>query len=632
MVGILPRNHASKKSFLALFLCFLVVFGLASSMLAKPADAKTVRLALVTSIEGSVTVKKGGGSMVYDAYTDMSLNQGDTLYTGDSSSVVLDVSGGDSEITIGANSEFNISDLAESGGKKSKLKSWAGSMWVKVKSLAGSNDEFEVETPTAVMGVRGTHFFVGVDPVTGETTLAVGSGKVEAEVSSTDGEQGSNSNNSVVLLPTQQLVLESRDETEDLSLKVDLIDIEKLIEGASPAVIEAIIRNKQAIDEENEKFVQDQKEQLEQGGQPDAKSTLSIKDAADLDKVTQNLNNLIGNIAKSAVDSKKVEQAIIQKIIDTINKSITDPNKKLDLNNVKPMDKTAGVDPEKEKQKQEALKKLEEEKQKKKETEKKLLEESKKKLEEALKKLEEEKKRIDEANKKAAADARAKAEADLKKKLSDAEKEKFEQDKKNIVTPTPTTSPVPTTPPVVNPGTNPGTTPDNGGGGDPVEPAKPVGLVELDAPTSATILSPYFNLGLDLSNFVQGNEFYAVEVHLVYNDPLKFYPFNEIGAAAIFDENISVQSVNEYTGTIGTNEEIQRELVYVITNFNTDVQYTAVNKTRLINLPFYVGSSGTASVRLAKVIIVDKSGDPVEFDFSDAIKTITVTGQAPVLE
>lgn len=86
----------------------------------------------------------------------MSLNQGDTVYTGANSSVTLNLSSGDADVTLGENAEINVSDLNSSdGNKKSKLKVWAGSLWVKVKSLAGSNDEFEVETPTAVMGVRG---------------------------------------------------------------------------------------------------------------------------------------------------------------------------------------------------------------------------------------------------------------------------------------------------------------------------------------------------------------------------------------------------------------------------------------------------------------------------------------------
>ena len=159
----------TKKSFLSLILSFSLLFGSLSVLIVKPVDAKTVRVAIISKLSGNVTVKKGGGSKIYDAYNNMSLNQGDTVYTGDNSSVTLKLSNGDADVTLSGNAELNVSDLNSSNGnKKSKLKVWAGSIWVKVKSLAGVDDEFEVETPTAVMGVRGTQFYVFVDPATGQ--------------------------------------------------------------------------------------------------------------------------------------------------------------------------------------------------------------------------------------------------------------------------------------------------------------------------------------------------------------------------------------------------------------------------------------------------------------------------------
>jgi len=448
-VNVLLSNHRfNKTSFIALIMSFVIVFGLASSVLAKPAQAKTVRLAIVSSLSGSVTVKKGGGSKVYDAYTNMSLNQGDTIYTGSDSSVVLAVGEDDAEMTIGANAEFNISDLAgKDSGKKSKLKMWAGSMWVKVKSLAGSDDEFEVETPTAVMGVRGTHFFVGVDPKTGKTTMAVAAGKVSASTvtnSQNDGQQSKET----FLYPTQQISLDSRDEVDDLSVKVEPIDIKDIVDQASPEVLEAIVKDKESIDKENQEFVDKKKAELNNNapGTTDENSTFAVGSQDELNKVSGNLDNLVGNFAKQAVTDNKVSKEKMDQIVSEANAKIGGDGKKLDLNNVKDLDKTAGVDPEKEKQRQTELAKAEAAKQKKQEEEAKKLADLQQKLNAVVKSIQEANKKAEEAKKQAEADAKAKAEAELLKKLSDADKAKYNADKSKA-TPAPTPMPTPSSSP-----------------------------------------------------------------------------------------------------------------------------------------------------------------------------------------
>ena len=381
----------TKKSFVALFLSFCLVFSLVSSLLIKPVDAKTVRVAVVTALSGDVTIKKGGGSKSYDAYESMSLNQGDTVYTGTSSSVTLNLSNGDADVTLGENAEINVSDLNTSdGNKKSKLKIWAGSMWVKVKSLAGSDDEFEVETPTAVMGVRGTQFFVTVNPKTGAIKMAVGAGKVSASTV-INGADSTQKSSITYLYPTQQISLDSRDETDDLSLKVDFLELDDFIKDASPEIIKEIILNKAEIDKENDAFIAKKKKEIEDGKLVDDKTSLSVKDQAELDKVRQNLDNLIGNIAKKALSENKFDKESLNEIIEKANAKIEKQEKKLDLNNVKELDKTAGVDAEKEKIKKELLQKLEAEKLKKQLEEAKKQEELKKQLAAALKVLEEQK-------------------------------------------------------------------------------------------------------------------------------------------------------------------------------------------------------------------------------------------------
>ncbi|MBA2943811.1 FecR domain-containing protein [Paenibacillus sp. CGMCC 1.16610] len=577
----------SKKSFVSLCLSLSLIFSLISVLLVKPVDAKTVRVAVVSALSGEVTVKKGGGSKTYDAYESMSLNQGDTVYTGASSSVTLNLSNGDADVTLGENAEINVSDLNTSdGNKKSKLKVWAGSLWVKVKSLAGSNDEFEVETPTAVMGVRGTQFYVMVDPVTGAIKMAVGAGKVSASTVTT-GEDSEQKTAVTYLYPTQQISLDGRDETEELALKVDFLDLDDFVKQASPEVIKEFILNKAEIDKENEGFIAKKAKELAEGNVTDDEN-LVVKNTDELEKVKQNFDNLIGNIAKKALGEKKLDQSSMDKVIADANKKISEENKKLDLSKVKDLDKTAGVDAEKEKQKQELLKKLEAEKLKKKLEQEKKQAELKKQLEAQLKLLEEQKKKLEAATK--AAEEKAKADALAKLKASEAVK--------------------PVTPPTGE-GSNSGGSSGgntNPGNPDPGTPNTPVPAVSLTATLNETSPSPNtYNLDINLKNFVESNDIYGVEVHLFYGTNTYYsddmLPVN----GTIFGRENStnyVDHIKEYEGNG------QKELVYTVTGYGDAGNIKVSELQKLVTIPLQ--GYGHQEISVGKIVIVRKNGTSVQ--------------------
>ncbi|WNR43174.1 FecR domain-containing protein [Paenibacillus roseipurpureus] len=594
----------TKKSFLSVLLSFSLLFSLLSVLIVKPVDAKTVRVALISELSGDVTVKKGGGSKVYDAYENMSLNQGDTVYTGDDSSVTLNLSSGDADVTLGDNAELNVSDLNSSNGnKKSKLKVWAGSMWVKVKSLAGADDEFEVETPTAVMGVRGTQFYVFVDPVSGQTKMAVGSGRVSASTVTSNSDD-TQTTTITYLNPTQQITMDGRNETDDLGLKVEFLDIDEFIKQASPEIIKELIQNKAEIDKENAEFVEKKKKELADGKVVDDQTSLSIKSLSDLGKVSSNLENLVGNIAKKALDDKKLSKDEIDKAVKTANDKITDTTKKLDLNNVKPLDKTAGVDPDAEAKKQEALKKLEEAKLKAKLEKEKAEEEAKKKLADALKKLEEERKKLEEAKKAAEDKAKAEAEAKLKEALSAKEKEEFEKAKSANDGKTTTT-------------TTTGTGNSNSGSSTVTPPS--VSLNVRDAQThegEGTYTT--FNLDVNLSDFTG---IYGVEVHLLYTGDV--YPDlstvegDGLENGTIFDSSTSADYFNHY------GNYTSGEFIYAVTKYGTvdnTVAFTGAKK--LVTIPLGVYGSGQVSV--GKIVIVRKDGTVVTQIPIDVTKILPV--------
>ncbi|TDF95872.1 FecR domain-containing protein [Paenibacillus piri] len=424
-------RKVDKKSLLSLIIANCLFFSMLSTVWVQPAQAaKTSRAAIVTEVNGNVTVKKAGGSKAYTVYADMSLNQGDVILTGAQSSAVLKIADHEDEITIGDNAEVNISELSEqAGGKQSKLKTFAGSIWVKVKSLVSSEDEFEVETPTAVMGVRGTQLGTFINPATGQTGTYLASGRISASTS-TNGTDGSRQETTTDLLPSQQLTLSGRYETERLNKKVGPFDIDDLIANAAPRVIEAIIRNKAEIDKENAQFIEKMKQQISDNGNANTgKSPYVIKNNETLDKIGRNLDNLIGNIAKAALEHQKFSKEQMDKIINETNLNIADPAKKLDLNNVQQLDPTAGLDPLAEQQRLAEIARWKMEEQEKYAQEFRAQQELLERLKAILDLMEREVQRINDLNKTNEEEAKKRLEAEYISKLNDDEKKRFQQDK-----------------------------------------------------------------------------------------------------------------------------------------------------------------------------------------------------------
>jgi len=148
----------------------------------------------LSNVKGEVIIKRGGGLHELTATDGMELVQGDWLRTGKAGTAKLSYEDG-TEATLGATSYLNIQRLTSSDtvgissprraritawedGHQSSVELWSGSVWNKVKSLVNMDDKYEVETPTAVMGVRGTLYLVSVDQETGATQSNVIDGAV----------------------------------------------------------------------------------------------------------------------------------------------------------------------------------------------------------------------------------------------------------------------------------------------------------------------------------------------------------------------------------------------------------------------------------------------------------------------
>lgn len=453
---------------MSLVLCFTLLFGSLAAWNASPAEAKSTRLAIVTDVGGTVNVKSAGGSKSYEAYTDMALNEGDYITTEDDSYLVIKIKDTEDELTIGANAEVYISDLAAKGsGKKSKLKMWAGSLWTSVKKLAGV-DEFEVETPTAVMGVRGTNVLTQVDPVTGRTSISVISGSVRTQSNTGSGTGGQ----PAIIYPSQQFGLDSYDEPGDLNTMIGMIDPSELIHNVSPQIIEAIIRSLAYVNQEHDEFVRQKQDELEGKRDKDENSSMQIQDADDLAKVFKNLNNLLGNIVKAAIKNNTVIEDEIRKVINSANQEEEDPIRRLYLDDVEPLDQTAGVDPEKERKRLAELERLEKLKEEKRKKDKDEADSVKQKLQDTLNKLEQEKKRIQQENEKNLKAQKEKALQAYLDGLTAEERQKFlEAQQKNEPKPTPAATP----------------TPNNTDSGSPSRPSAPASLTAAAGDAKVTL-------------------------------------------------------------------------------------------------------------------------------------------------
>ncbi len=510
----------SRMSKLSALICLTMIVGMFGFLAnAKEAFAAVTRVAVVTEIEGTVKVKKSGGTKTFNAFKNMSLNEGDAITTGKGASIVLELASSKAEqdeITIGENSQINFSKLQDKGGTKAKMNVWAGSLWVKVKSISNADDSFEVETPTAIMGVRGTNFFQNVDPVTGRTSMIVASGIVRASTTVPGKpDQGSNGDRNVNIYPAQQIILDQGTSPTELKTQIEVVDIDQIIQNASPKIIEKIIQNSAQIQQENEEMKRKLQEQLDTQ-KKDNNANLQINNQETLDKIAGNLDNLVGNIVKQAVDAKKLDKAAADKLIEEANKNIKDSNKKIDLNNVKTIDKTAGVDPALEAQRKAAQLAAQ---QRAAEEQRKLIE-NQQRLAELLKKIEEDRKRVEEANKKAAEEAAKKAAEQLVKQLDAAAKAAFEAAQKQRTEEKQQQNPTP------QPGTSTG-------GTDTSATTPKVGLSFSDPALANGVNSSHIDspihLNVSLSNFGSGKQIYGYQLAVEFDDTLVNFDYNLFG-------------------------------------------------------------------------------------------------------
>ena len=390
-----------------------MAFFLVFSMFGGNAFGASARSAIVTEVVGTVTVTKAGGALEIPVFIGMELHEGDRLRVGKGGSLTLKTADREDEIVLGENWRGTLSKLREngSGGTDTAVKTWSGSMYSNVRKITGTNHTYKVETPTAGVGARGTHFTVVVDPFTGQVKIIVNAGVVQTGSDSPD-------DPGLPVLPSQQVKIYP---WMNYWTDLDYIDPDDLTVSVSSEVIAKLLKNKAQIDEENDELLNNLRDL-------DVESDLNLLDEEALERYRANVEHMLSHILKSAAQAGKLDEVTLNEIIEAVNQGIVEERRQFNLDrDVPPIDRSAGVDPEKEEQRREMREQTEksrQEKQQQKEEKRQNVIDSNQEL---LERLEKQKEAQEEEKRRAEEEKSTKAKEEYRKQLEEEQRKALEE-------------------------------------------------------------------------------------------------------------------------------------------------------------------------------------------------------------
>lgn len=118
--------------------------------------AAKASIATLSAVKGKVVFKASGDSEWKSAYDKATAGEGDTIRTGADSSVIIKFNDG-SMTKLGPLAILKLDKVGGVGGPSTSLNVNNGKLWSRVRKQ-GAESTFNVKTPTAVAGVRGTFF------------------------------------------------------------------------------------------------------------------------------------------------------------------------------------------------------------------------------------------------------------------------------------------------------------------------------------------------------------------------------------------------------------------------------------------------------------------------------------------
>ncbi|OUM99118.1 MAG: hypothetical protein BAA02_01415 [Paenibacillaceae bacterium ZCTH02-B3] len=383
----------------------VLVFALLSGPFAGSAYGASDRYATVEEVAGTVTVKKAGGALGIRVYPGMALREGDWISTGPNGYLLLRTERGD-EIMIGENWRGTLSRLRDNGrgGTDTAVSTWAGPMYNHVRKTADTGSTYRVETPTEVLGARGTHFLVSINPYTGEVKLIVNAGIVDA------GDEP--------IFPSQQgTIFPWMDNWTD----TDVADPDEITISFPEDVLIKLMINKGMIDEEN-------RELMEAIAEMGIEAALERIDDYFFEKLKTNAEALLTHMLRTAMENGTLDPTVVKRIIDEANYLIKEENRKYNLESeVPPLDRTAGADPEEEERRRQQREQAEEQRKERNQAKEDKREALKQQDQDILDKLEQRKKEQEEANRQAEEEKENQALEQYRDQLSEEERQELEE-------------------------------------------------------------------------------------------------------------------------------------------------------------------------------------------------------------
>jgi len=133
----------------------------------------------ITALKGRLEVKKKDSRVWTAAKPGMNVFYGDAIRTGDPGEGVITLVD-DSFIKVHSNSQIILNTIISPLEKKNSILLFFGRVWNKISKKSLRRKVFEVQTPTAVCGVRGTDFETAAYE-DGTTLVRVNSGEVNID-------------------------------------------------------------------------------------------------------------------------------------------------------------------------------------------------------------------------------------------------------------------------------------------------------------------------------------------------------------------------------------------------------------------------------------------------------------------
>lgn len=243
-----PHRKKQGRATLAWLLIFIFTVSLVASPLGSAAAANTTpRSAVLTSLEGSVMVQPDGKAFSLPARTGQKLETGDRIITGRDGRAEITFDDG-SVSRISPDSRLDFLALYRDGTDGSETTflgiQW-GSLWNNTKDVVTRNSRFEVNTPTAIAGVRGTSFMVRVlkSQTDVETLIRAYSGQLGAAPGEAENGLPAPPAAEVLINPYEQATLTFVDLLPDAADPIDVMDVDdfekdNLVEDIPVAYVE----------------------------------------------------------------------------------------------------------------------------------------------------------------------------------------------------------------------------------------------------------------------------------------------------------------------------------------------------------------------------------------------------------